>query len=295
MKAAEDFDAFVAIVDAGSVSEAARLLHVPRATLSRQLARLESRLGTRLLHRSTRRMMLTTAGDRLYARARALVQAAEAAVESVQRLDDTPRGLLRVSGPPMQNVQMGSLFATYMRRYPEVSVELESTTRHVDLVAEQVDVAVRAGIVREPNLIARTLLQTEMLAVASPAYLEEYGEPTHVDDLSSHRCMRGFEGGSRPSNSWLLRSGATTDVDGPLVTNDLMVMFGAALDGRGIALLPLPLVQPDLDQGRLRSVLPDAVGFSSPLSLVWVEREFVDPKIRAFVEVAVDWSKSLEW
>lgn len=295
MKAAEDFDVFVAIVDAGSVSEAARVLQVPRTTLSRQLGRLEARLGTRLLHRSTRRIVPTRAGDHLYARARALVQAAEAAAESVQRLDDTPRGLLRVSGPPLHDVQMGSLFAMYMRRYPEVSVELESTMHHVDLVAEQVDLALRAGIVREPSLIARTLLKTEILAVASPAYLKEHGEPTRVDDLSRHNCIRRFEGGSRPSSAWLLRSGATTDVDGPLATNDLMAMFSAALDGLGIALLPRPLVQPELERGRLRPVLPDTVGFSSPLSLVWIEREFVDPKIRAFVEVAVEWSKLLDW
>lgn len=294
MKQAEDFDAFVAIVDAGSVSEAARVLGVPRATLSRQLSRLETRLGARLLHRSTRRMMLTTAGEQLYGRARALVDGARAAVESVQRLDDTPRGLLRVSAPPMLTTEMGRLFAKFMHRCPEVVVELDSGTRHVDLVAEQVDVAIRAGIVREPSLIARVLFQSELIAVASPEYLAKHGTPTTVEMLAEHRCFRGFEGGARPSLAWPLRAGGSVRVEGPLVTNDLMTALGAVIEGLGIGVVPRALAAPDLERGRVVPVLEDTIGAAAPVSLVWVEREFIDPKVRAFAEVAVEWASLLE-
>ncbi len=291
MKIAEDFDAFVAIVDAGSISEGARVLGMPRATLSRQLARLEERLGTRLLHRSTRRMLPTPAGETLYARARALLESAQAAVESVERLDDIPRGPFRVSAAPMQTPVLGALIAEFVQAFPAVSVQLETTTRHVDLVADHVDVALRAGLVREPSLIARPLLRTELLAVASPEYLQRRGTPEDVSQLAEHACMGGFEGGIRPGHTWPLLAGGTTPITGPLVSNDMMVLQGAATSGLGIALLPDLLIEADLQGGALLPVLRGVVGLRTSLSLVWVEREFIDPKVRAFVEFAVRWAE----
>ena len=290
MKIAEDFDAFVAIVEAGSISEGARVLGMPRATLSRQLGRLEERLGTRLLHRSTRRMVPTPAGDTLYARARGLLEAAQAAVESVQRLDDVPRGPFRVSAAPVQTPVLGELIAEFVQTYPAVSVQLETTTRHVDLVAEHVDVALRAGVVRAPSLIARPLVRTELMAVASPAYLQNRGTPAKVSELVDHACMGGFDAGARPGNTWPLLGGGATPISGPLVTNDMMALRGAATAGLGIALLPDLLVDAALRSGELVPVLPGVVGVRTSLSLVWVEREFIDPKVRAFVEFAVRWA-----
>ncbi len=289
MKIAEDFDAFVAIVEAGSISEGARALRMPRATLSRQLGRLEERLGTRLLHRSTRRMVPTPAGETLYARARGLLDAAQAAVESVQRLDDVPRGPFRVSAAPVQTPVLGELLAEFVQTYPDVSVQLETTTRHVDLVADHVDVAFRAGGIREPSLIARALLRTELIAVASPAYLHARGTPTEVSQLGGHACMGGFERGMRPGSTWPLLAGGATPITGPLVTNDMIALKGAALGGLGIALLPNLLIEGEVQSGRLVPLLVGVVGLKTSLSLVWVEREFIDPKVRAFVEFAVRW------
>jgi len=290
MKIAEDFDAFVAIVEAGSVSEGARALRMPRATLSRQLGRLEERLGTRLLHRSTRRMVPTPAGETLYARARGLLDAAQAAVESVQRLDDVPRGPFRVSAAPVQTPVLGEMLAEFVKTYPAVSVQLETTTRHVDLVAEHIDVALRAGVIREPTLIARPLVRTELVAVASAAYLDTRGSPAEVSELAGHACMGGFERGARPGSTWPLLAGGSTPISGPLVSNDMIALKGAALGGLGIALLPSLLIESELQSGRLVPVLPGVVGLRTSLSLVWVEREFIDPKVRAFVEFAVRWA-----
>lgn len=290
MKIAEDFDAFVAIVEAGSVSEGARVLRMPRATLSRQLGRLEERLGTRLLHRSTRRMVPTPAGETLYARARGLLDAAQAAVESVQRLDDVPRGPFRISAAPVQTPVLGELLAEFVRMYPDVSVQLETTTRHVDLVAEHVDVALRAGVVQEPSLIARPLVRTELVAVASPEYLQRRGVPTTVSELAGHACMGGFEQGARPGTRWPLLAGGTTPISGPLVSNDMIALKGAVTGGLGIALLPGLLIEGELQAQSLLAVLPGVVGLRTSLSLVWVERDFIDPKVRAFVEFAVRWA-----
>lgn len=289
MKASEDFDVFVAILDAGSISEAARELEVPRASLSRQLARLEERLGVRLVHRSTRKLVATPAGVALYPHARALVLAAAAAVESVARLDDVPRGLLRVSTPPHYNSVFGTLFSSFLRMYPDVQVELRTSARHVDLVAEHVDVAIRGGVVRDTTLIARPIARSMLTAVAAPSYLEAHGAPADLEELVGHACLRGFAGGTRPNSMWPLRDGGEVEVDGPFVSDDMMALRGAAEDGLGIALIPDNLIKKPLADGSLVAVLPEEVGRSVPLSVVWKEREFLDPKIRAFVDVVVGW------
>jgi DNA-binding transcriptional LysR family regulator len=291
VKASEDFDVFVAILDAGSISEAARELDVPRASLSRQLARLEERLAVRLVHRSTRKLVATPAGEALYPRARALVLAANAAVESVARLDDVPRGLLRVSTPPHYNPALGGVFSTFLRMYPDVQVELQTSARHVDLAEEQVDVAIRGGVVRDTSLIARPLSRSMMTAVASPAYLKRRGCPSNIKDLADHACLRGFAGGKRPNSKWPLQDGGEVEVDGPFVSDDMMALRGAAEDGLGIALIPSDLIHNAIASGCLVPVLEEQVGLNVALSIVWKEREFLDPKIRAFVDVVVRWQE----
>lgn len=290
MRITEDFDAFVAIVEAGSISEAARIIDIPRATLSRQLTRLERRLGTRLLHRTTRRLLPTAAGERLYGRARALMEAAEAAVDSVQRLDDVPRGRLRISAPPLNTPLLGTLLGEFMAAYPEVSVELLATPEHLDLVGQQVDVALRAGIVRAPDLIARPLLRTELMAVASPQYLEREGPIDSLEALAKREHVRGFDGGTRPTKAWPLHDGGTVSVHGRFASNDIMAQLGAVLAGVGIGLLPGALVDTEVDRDDVVTVLPGVVGRRVSLSAVWVEREFIEPKVRAFVEFAVAWA-----
>ncbi len=291
MDIAQDFDAFIGIVDAGSISGGARALDVPRATLSRQLARLEKRLGVRLLHRSTRKLTLTPAGEELYPRARALLSTAQAAVRAVQRLDDVPRGLLRVSCAPLESPILGHLLADYVDRYPEVKVELISSTRHRDLAAEKIDVALRSGIVRDPNLVARPLMRTELVAVGSAEYLATHGVPATTADLAQYACLCGFRSGLRPSPRWPLKDGGRVEVAGPLVTNDLMALLGATLSGLGIALLPRSLVQAEITRGELVPVLEDTVGQVVSISLVWLEREFLDPKVRAFIDLVSTWVK----
>lgn len=290
MHAAQDFDAFVAVVDAGSISAAARALRVPRATLSRQLARLESRLGVRLLTRSPRQLTLTRAGEALYPRARGLLDASDAAVAAVQRLDDVPRGLLRVSSAPLSAPSLGALVARYLQQYPEVQVELRTSTRHVDLAAEQIDVAVRGGVLRGPSLITRRLLGSEMIAVASPDYLDAHGVPVEASDLAAHNCLRGFVSGVREATAWPCMGGGAVPVDGTFTSNDPIALLGAALAGLGVALLPRPVAASALEERRLIHVLADRVGLSVTLSMVWLERAFIDPKVRAFVDLAVAWA-----
>jgi DNA-binding transcriptional LysR family regulator len=275
--------AFVHTVDARSLSRAAVELGLPRVTVSRRLARLEERLGVRLVRRTTRRLALTDAGEELYRRARVVLGAVREAEAAVRRTDGVVRGLLRVSAPPSGRGGFNDLFLDFLERYPEVRLEVEFAARHVDLVGSGYDVAIRASSDLDPGLIARSLARIRLLAVASPAYLARAGVPETPADLARHACLVGFADGARPVTHWPLVDGGKVRVEGALASNALELLLDAALRGRGIAFLPELLIQEPLRQGAIVQVLAGAVGAMSQLAVVYAEREFLPPVVRAFV------------
>lgn len=276
---------FSSIVTTGSISAAAKSLGLPRATLSRRLSRLEKELGVRLMHRGTRSLVLTEAGEELHRRARRITADASAAWSAVRRLDDTPRGLLRVS------VTGGidpALFTDFLRDHPEVQLEVRASTQHEDLVADGIDVAVRFGEVKDPNLIVRRLQTVRSVVVGAPDYLQRRGRPEEPLDLADHDCIVGFSGAWVPSQVWPLLDGGTVPVGGRLVGNDMMLMRAAALAGHGLVLMPRRVIAAELRDGRLLPVLEDLLGARMPVSLVYVDREYTEAKVRVFVDRAVD-------
>ncbi len=275
---------FLSVVDAGSISGAAKDLGLPRATLSRRMSKLEADLGVRLILRRTTRLALTHAGEELRQRAQRIVADATAAWDAVRRLDDTPRGLLRVSvtGPHFLN-----LFTDFLRDFPEVRLEVQSTTRHVDLLTDGVDVAMRSGPVKDQNLIARRVHSDRLIVVASPDYLARHGTPKRAQDLAGHACVVGFAGTWTPSTKWPLWSGAHVPIVGRLSANEIDLIKEAAMKGLGLALIASAIVAKDIEAGKLKPVLRDQIGAEIPISLVYADREFVDPKIREFVDRAV--------
>lgn len=275
---------FLSVVDAGSISGAAKDLGLPRATLSRRMSKLEADLGVRLILRRTTRLALTHAGEELRQRAQRIVADATAAWDAVRRLDDTPRGLLRVSvtGPHFLN-----LFTDFLRDFPEVRLEVQSTTRHVDLLTDGVDVAMRSGPVKDQNLIARRVHSDRLIVVASPDYLARHGTPKRAQDLAGHACVVGFAGTWTPSTKWPLWSGAHVPIVGRLSANEIDLIKEAAIKGLGLALIASAIVAKDIEAGKLKPVLRDQIGAEIPISLVYADREFVDPKIREFVDRAV--------
>ncbi|MCV0428686.1 MAG: LysR family transcriptional regulator [Roseibium sp.] len=276
---------FLAVVREESISGAARTLNLPRATLSRRISALEADLGVRLLHRRTNRLTLTEAGEELRLRAQRIVEDVTDAWNAVRRLDGTPRGLLRVSvtGPHFTR-----LFTDFLCDYPEVRLEVQSTTRHVDLLSEGIDVAIRIGPVKDQNLIARRLHTDRLVAVASPAYLSWRGTPKTPENLADHNCIVGFAGEWTPSKSWPLLAGGSVPVGGRLSANEIELVTKTALDGIGIALLPSAIAAEHLRSGALTAVLADIVGAEIPVSLVYADREFMDPKVRIFIDRAVE-------
>jgi len=285
MSQAESYEEFVAAVDHGSVAAAARALDLPRATVSRRIARLEEHLGVRLMHRTTRRQTLTRQGRLFYDKARHIVMLAMEAEAEVRRLDDVPRGHLRVSIPTeMPRALLARWMAEFLGRFPEVSVELAATNQHLDLAAHGFDVALRAGLVEDPSLVVRSLGRNRLLAVASPAYLSERGVPDKLADLADHACIVGTGPHGRRLQHWPLLDGGRVSVSGRLVADQLGIRVESALHHLGITLAIDRLVATELAEGRLVPVLPDVLGREERVSLVYVERAFLQPKVRAFVD-----------
>lgn len=280
--------AFVQIADAGSLSRAAADLGLPRATLARRLSRLEEQLGLRLIHRTTRRLKLTDAGEEFYHHARAIVAAVKDAAESVRRDLQRPSGLLRISVPPMSALGFRDILLAFMDKYPEVILEVSSSTRHEDLIAGNIDLAWRAGVHIDPGLHARKLLRADLVGVAAPNYLKSKGRPKSPDTLTQHDCLLGFARGERPATHWPLRDGTKVAVRAKLVSNEIALLVDAAHRGLGIALLPEPYVATALREGRLVPVLPEVLGTTTYVALVYPERRLLKPAVRAFVDFVVE-------
>jgi DNA-binding transcriptional LysR family regulator len=282
--------AFVSSVEAKSLSAAAEKLRVPRVTLSRRLARLEERLGARLLRRTTRSLTLTDAGNALYRHARIVLDALSHAEASVQSGDDSVRGDLRVTVPPINSASFYQLVLRFVAKYPAVRMQIHFSSQIVDLSRGAYDVALRAGTSFQPGLVARPIARDRAIAVASPRYLAEHGTPRAARDLREHRCLMGFARGEVPESQWPLANGGSVTVDGALFSNEPKMLFGAALGHQGIALLPELLVHAFVARGRLVHVLPGVIEARSMVAVVYPEREFVPPQVRAFVDALVAWA-----
>jgi len=274
---------FAKAVEARSLSRAAAELGMPRATLGRRLARLEERLGARLLRRTTRSLTITDAGEALYRHARIVLDAVADAEASIRGSDDTVRGNLRVSLPPLVSSVLSELLAEFAARYPQVRLQAHFSTRHVDLQRDGYDVALRATSQFEEGVVARTLVRFEFVAVAAPAYLEAHGTPTSLRDLRRHRCLMGFARGELPETQWT-GAGRKMQLEGALFSNSPELLVRAAERGLGIVLVPSLAAESRIASGKLVVVMPNVLRSEGRIALVYPERELVPPPVRTFVE-----------
>jgi len=276
------YEAFVQVIEQGSVSAAARVLGVPRPTVSRRLARLEQRLGERLFRRGARKVIVTRAGQELYQRVRTpLGQLAAAEREIIDR-SNAPRGLLKVAIPPLLAIPLAPMLLEFQQRYPQVALEVFTETRFVELTAEGFDVALRGGVLRNPDLVQRRLLTMRAGLYASPEYLAARGEPRELVKLPMHVLLRSYSARDEPRVWWPLRDGGRVPVEGSFVTNDRALLRAACTGGHGIALLA---AVPPLDP-RLIQVLPE-VAAQFGLHVVYPERSLLPPRSRAFIDMVV--------
>lgn len=251
-----DMSLFVEVARARSFRRAAEALGMPSSTLSRRILALERAIGLRLLHRTTRRIELTEAGQIYFERSRRIVEEARLAHEQLGDLVSQPRGVLRVSLPvDFATVFLARCLPAFCRRYPEIEFELDLTPRRVDLVAEPFDMAIRMGELPDSHLVSRKIAEVPRHLYASPQYLDVHGEPREPGDLSSHACML-FPNETR----WtLLRDGVRREIPvaGRFRLNNVGMMQRLAAEGLGIAMLAQEAVQAASAAQHLRRVLPD--------------------------------------
>jgi DNA-binding transcriptional LysR family regulator len=275
---------FARVVQANSFVGAARALSMPKSTVSRKVSELERRLGARLLQRTTRKLSLTDAGRAYHEHALRVVAEVEAAELAVSRMQDAPRGLLRVT-TPLNAAFLGPTVASFLQRFPEVNAEIVCTNRMVDLVDEGFDLAIRAGKLADSTSIARELGVLESFIVAGPGFLAKHGTPGSPEDLAPLDCVVFTTGEQRAT--WQLHRGGQTfthTVRPRIVVNDFRFIEAATAADLGIALLPAFRLAEALREGRLVRVLPEWSIDVMPLYAVYPSTRHLTPKVRAFIE-----------
>ncbi|MEP7185033.1 MAG: LysR family transcriptional regulator [Rhodanobacter sp.] len=256
MNQLEDMRIFAETVDAQSFTAAAERLGLSKQFVSKRIAAMEKRLGARLLVRSTRRLRVTNLGLAYHERALRILQDVDAAEQMIISHTATPRGVLRLSAPmSFATLHLGPLIPAFMRRHPEVSVELELNDRTVDLIGEGYDMAVRIGTLADSSLIARRITSAPLITCASPDYLKQHGVPTAPEQLGAHACLTY---GHTRHGEWSFRLGERTrnvPVSGRMRANNGEMLRDAAIAGLGIITLPHFIVATALADGRLVPVL----------------------------------------
>lgn len=279
-----DLEIFVRVVATGSMSAAGRLLGLSPAVVSKRIKRLEERLGTRLLQRTTRQISLTEAGQGFYDRVLGVLAGVEEAENFASGRSGQVRGTLRISAPTsFGRVHVAPHLKSFMDAHPDITLNLILSDTFVDIVGEGFDLAIRIGELIDSSLVARKLAPVRRILCASSRYIEQHGMPQTVDDLQHHRCLPAHN-----QEPWKLEGPSGTlsyRAEGRLVTNSSEVVREAVLGGMGIALRSTWDVGPDLKSGRLIQVLPEWEGLRSlAVSAVYPSRQFLPAKVRTFID-----------
>ena len=283
--------AFVVAVEEGSYAGAARRLEMSAQMVAKHVAALETRLGARLLNRTTRRQSLTEVGRAYFERCKHILNEAMAAESLAQVMNATPRGTLRVSAP----VTFGSwglmpFITGFLQRYPEVEIDLHLTDRYVDLVEEGYEAAFRLGPIASSTLVARPLAPYRLLVCAAPSYLKARGIPLHPEDLTDHECLRYAYWSRPPDSEWLFHEAGrllNIKVSGRLRINESKALLSAAVQGFGVLQGPADFLQPAIAAGDL---IPLLSAFDIPgrdMHLLYSADRQRTAKLKSFIDAAV--------
>lgn len=289
MQDLNDLYYFTQVVEHGGYAAAGRALRIPKSKLSRRILELEERLGVRLLQRSTRKLAVTEIGQEYYRHCVAMLVEADAAQEAIERTRSSPQGLIRVSAPPaLVCFEVGAMIARYMAANPRVMVELESTSRRVDVIGEGIDIALRVRFppLEQSELVMRTLGESAQRIVASPELMRGHSLPLVPTDLST---LPSLDLGPRSSSHvWELNGaeGASVRVQHRprLVTDDMAQLLQAAIAGVGVVKLPSMVVDEHISSGKLVNVTPGWTPRSGIVHAVFPSRRGLLPSVRSFID-----------
>ncbi|MBS0383009.1 MAG: LysR family transcriptional regulator [Proteobacteria bacterium] len=287
-----DFYFFAAVVEHGGFSAASRALNVPKSRLSKRVSLLEEGLGVRLLQRTTRKFVVTEAGDRFYRHCQAMLSEARAATEAVAELGGDATGMVRLSCPvSLTQSLLAPALPAFLARHPRVQLRVFSSNRRVDVIGEGFDVAVRVRdkLDTDAELVARSFGPKRVVLVASPGFVAEHGEPKSPQELSGLPLLSLFE--HEGEHEWELYDAAcnrtVVPVQPRLISGEFKVLIEAALQGAGIAWVPEQSCVEELRSGRLRVVLPEWGLPQGILHIVYPSRRGMLPAVRALVDFLV--------
>ena len=289
-----EMEAFLAVVDHGGFTDAAKRIGISKSAVSKHVSSLEARLGARLLNRTTRRVSPTEIGLAYYDKAIRVVADATEADAMVNAMQSTPRGELRISVPMSFGItHLAPAVGLFLQEYPDVSVHMTMDDRFVELVSEGFDLAIRIGELPDSTLRARKIAEAEMNMVASPEYLERNGNPGCLDDLTGHNLLHYTH--LATGNYWKLKapSGAERHirVGGRLTANNGNVLMQGALAGLGLAMLPSFIIGDKIKTGELVLIMTDCVTARPGIYAVYPPGRFPQPKLRAFIKFLATYFK----
>ena len=286
-----EMEAFATVVDQGGFTDAAKKMGISKSAVSKHVSSLESRLGARLLNRTTRRVSPTEIGLAYYDRARRVLNDAGEADALVTAMQSAPSGMLRVSVATDFGVNhLSPVLGDFLHSYPDITVNMVLNNRYVELISEGFDLAIRVGELEDSSLRARKLCETNKRMIAAPEYFRQFGRPQKIDDLNEHKLLHYSNQAS--GNVWKVTapSGEKRQVRtaGSLTVNDGQSLLNAAIGGLGIAYLPSFLYAEPLRQGQLEDVIPELPMEVQGIYAIYPPGRYTQPKVRAFIDFLVD-------
>ncbi|RTR39921.1 LysR family transcriptional regulator [Shewanella canadensis] len=283
---------FTQVVKSGGFSAAAESMGHSSSYVSKEINKLEARLGVRLLNRTTRSIGLTPEGEAYYQQCQQLMVDAEQAVELITQHDVDPKGRLKISSPiGFANSYLQPILSEYMQRYPNVSLELDLNDRRVDVVAEGYDLAIRAALqLEESSLICRKIFSCKGYTVASKAYISRHGRPHHPQELSRHQCL--CYSNHKTPGRWQYKDSEgdpiQVDVRQKVLSNNAEIQLALTLSGHGICRLPKFYMTDALASGQLEILFPALPAPEIDVYVVYPSRKHLSPKVRAFIDLVVE-------
>src|SRR5690606_38055658 len=279
---------YVQVVDSGSFTQAAEVLQLHRPTITKAVQQLERELGVRLLHRTTRKVSVTTEGGEFYQRCRRLLEEVNDTFSSFTSDAVIPTGRLRLDLPVTlaKSVIIPAL-PDFQQRYPQIELAPGATDQPVDSFDDGIDCVVRLGELKDSSLVVRRIGAIPMVTCASPQYLERHGFPKTLEDLEQHRAVNFFTGRERKLMHWAFRIENTTvtlKLRSGIVTNESEALLACGLAGFGLLQGVRPALQPYLDTGQLVQVLADYPAMPKPVSILYPSRNYLAPKVRVFID-----------
>ena len=288
---------FVRTVEAGSFAGAAKKLGITPVAVSKNVQRLEQRLGVRLLRRSTRKLSLTEEGRLYYERCVGPLRELESAESAITEKGRSPTGTIRVTSlSPFGRTYVLPLIPAFSRLYPGIELELSLDDAVSDMIAGGYDVGIRAGEARDGSMVMREVAPLNFVVCGAPSYFAERGIPLTVADLAKHNCLR-LRGRGPATHSLEWRLGPTGLADSPSIkgnflAHDITTLVTAAVYGQGLVFAPLPLVLPLFRTGELRPILPDCVSQPARIFIHYPSRKHLPARVKAFVNFMLEHLRS---